>query len=896
VKSITIIDTFGFFFRAYYALPPLTSVDGFPTGLLTGFINFIQRLQTHHQSDYLLFALDSGEETFRKELLADYKANRQKAPKDLIAQIKVAIEWIKRMEFVAISVDGFEADDVIASVTRVAKKSLLVRIISNDKDLYQLIDGERVLIYDWVKRSYIDEEKCIEKFGVTPKDFVDFQALLGDSSDNVPGVRGVGVKTASKLINSWGSLENIYSNIDKITPKRVQNLLINSKNSALLSRELVRLRDNLFEDLDIESFKFEKRNHLSNLKEEFKKYQMEQAMRWAEEEFSESTEKREREATIKFESIVLNDKDRLFETINRIPKESIVAFDTETDSIDTKSAKLVGFSFAFENQKAYYVPVSHNYLGVGEQIDMEDAREAIKKILSFKIVGQNLKFDLSLIYNLFGFERLTPEADTMIMGWLIDSNSKVGLEFLADRYLNYKMLSYKEIVKKGDNFSNVDIERASFYACEDAIVTFKLYWKFLEIFKGRTLERVFQEAKEVEYPLINTLVDMESKGIKVDRRELSSLEAELSSKLNTTTEEIYLLTGERFNIKSTQQLGNILFEKLKLKGGKRRRNSHKYSTNEATLRGLKSNHPVVEKILEYREIQKLLSTYIKPLTILSTKDRESRVYTTFLQTGTATGRLSSKEPNLQNIPVRTTLGRKIRRAFISKNGYKLLSIDYSQIELRVLAHFSEDEVLIKAFRDDQDIHLATSIKLFGKENAVAKRDFAKSINFGLLYGMGSRKLSNELEISVLEAKDIIESYFKAFPNVKRYIEEIQKRVQTFGYVETLLGRRRYFNHNTQSEKERAGISRESVNTLFQGSASDLIKLAMLGVDEVIQREMFSGDCAMLLQIHDELIFEVKEELVEEVAERFKKIMEGVYDLRVPLKCSVNIADSWDKLK
>ncbi len=756
--------------------------------------------------------------------------------------------------------------------------------------MYQLIDDKKVVIYDWVKKSFVDEQKCIEKFGVSPKNFVDFQALLGDSSDNVPGVKGIGVKTASKLINEWGSLDTIYQNIDKITPPRVQKLLIEGKESAFLSRELVRLEDGIFEEINFERFKFEDKNYLESLIDEFKRLQMTQALKYAKENSNQKPQKAIN--SFKFESITLDSREKLFEVIEQIPKEAIISFDTETDSLDTKTARLIGFSFAFDEKRAFYVPISHNYLGVGEQVEFESAKEAIERLFEFNIVGQNLKFDLGLIYKLFGFDRVIPEADTMILAWLLDSGSKVGLDFLAQKYLNYEMKSYKDVVKRGEDFSSVDIESASFYASEDAIITLKLYNRLLSIFKEKGLNTLLNEAREVEFPFINVLIAMEQEGIRVDIDYLKSLQDELTQKLNRLTKEIYSLAGGEFNINSTRQLGAVLFEKLGLKGAKRTKTG--YSTNEATLQKLKSSHPIIEPLLEYRELQKLLSTYIKPLIALAKKDKNHRVYTTFLQTGTATGRLSSKEPNLQNIPVRTALGRKIRRAFVAKEGFKFLSIDYSQIELRLLAHFSGDESLLEAFERDEDIHLTTAIKLFGKEEAKSKRDFAKSINFGLLYGMGPRKLSNELNISTNEAKEIIESYFKAFPTIKEYIQKIQNEVIERGFVETLLGRRRYFDYQNSSPRQQAGVLRESVNTLFQGSAADLIKLAMLKIDEIIYKE--AVDAKMLLQIHDELIFEVKESIAIELGERFKEIMESIYPLRVKLKCSVNIADSWDRLK
>ena len=897
MKYITIIDTFGFFFRSYYALPPLKSKDGFPTGLLTGFVNFIDTLRRDHNTEYLLFALDSPGPSFRNEIYPEYKANRPSPPEELKMQLEVAIEWVERMGFANLSKEHYEADDVIATVARIAKqRGLGVRIVSHDKDLYQLIDDGRIVLVDAVKRTIVDEEACLEKFEVHPKDFVDFQALLGDSSDNVPGVKGIGKKTAAKLINTFHTLENIYANIEQAGTLRIQKLLLEGKKQSFLSRELVRLKDDIFEDIELEKFRFdEQKNYLTCLVDDFVKFDMRNALKKAEVKNEEEIAcdlKLQEEPTLTFDAITLESKEKLFEVIDRIEEGSVVAFDTETTSLDALKADLVGFSFCLDEKEAYYVPIAHNYLGVGEQVSKEDALEAIKHLFEKgNIVGQNLKFDLSVLYE-HGLNRSKPFADTMIMAWLLDPGSRVGLDHLAQKYLNYEMKSFSGTVKKGEDFSSVPIEEAAFYAAEDAWMTFLLYRILLKHFELASINRLLLYAKEVEYPFINVLIDMEKHGIKVDIAHLQTLQTELSERIDQLSQEIYELAGSEFNIKSTQQLGIILFQKLGLKGAKKTKTG--YSTNEAILRSLLGEHPIIEKILEYRGVQKMLSTYVKPLLTLALSDTHHRIHTSFLQTGTATGRLSSRDPNLQNIPVRSELGRKVRSAFVAKGGYKLISIDYSQIELRLLAHFSGDKALKEAFLNDEDIHMTTAIKLFGKEEAAKKRNFAKSINFGLLYGMGARKLSQELGISQAEAKEIIEAYFAAFPTVKHYLAAIEDQVKQRGYVETLLQRRRIFDYENANERMRAAYLREGVNTVFQGSAADLIKLAMLRIDEAIKNEQ--PDASMLLQIHDELLFEIEQSKAQEVAHQFAQIMENIYALDIPLKCSVAIGDDWGELK
>jgi DNA polymerase-1 len=896
LKTLTIIDTFGFFFRSYFALPPLKNSDGFPTGLLTGFINLVDGLRRDHNTDYIVFALDSKGDTFRNEIYPDYKANRDAPPEDLVKQLPIAIDWIREMGFAHLAKEGFEADDIIATLARYGKEQgLNVRIVSHDKDLYQMIEDGKVVMYDSVKRKEITGQECFEKFGVYPKDFINFQAIIGDSSDNIPGVKGIGKVGASKLINRYFTLEAIYDDIENCGTANIQKKLLDSKENAFMSRELVTMKQDVFKDFDLESFAFEDKNYLTCLIDDFERYEMRQALKKAKigVDFLDMSEAEENaEDTLTFEAITLDTKEKLFEVINTITPNTLVAFDTETMGLDTKKDKIVGFSFALDDKKAYYVPINHFYLGVTEQLKLEDALSAIKILLKAKVIGQNLKFDLSLLYFQHNIEKITPFADTMIMAWLLNAGSKVGLDSLAKKFFDYEMKPFKKMVKKGETFANVDIESATLYASEDAWMTFMLYHALDKALDLASLNHLKKEALEVEYPFINLLIAMEQRGIKLDISKLETLKETLSSQLQDLTKEIYSLSQSEFNIKSTQQLGNILFSHLGLKGGKKTKTG--YSTNEKVLNSLIDEHEVIPKILEYRTVQKILSTYAEPLLKLAQQDENSRVYTSFIQTGTATGRLSSKDPNLQNIPVRSELGRSVREAFISKEGYKLLSIDYSQIELRLLAHFSKDSALLEAFNNGVDIHTATAIKLFGEEEAQAKRNHAKSVNFGILYGMGAKKLSDELKITSKEAKEIITNYFESFPTVQSFLAKIQDDVKSIGYVETILERRRFFDYENATGMQKASFMRESINALFQGSAADLIKLSMLEIEAYLTENKIDG--TMLLQIHDELIFEIKEEIVDEVAPKLKEMMENIMKLDVPLVCSVSVGDSWGELK
>jgi len=904
-KTLTIIDTFGFLFRSYFALPPLKSKTGFPTGMLTGFMNLIAGIGKDFQTDYLIFALDSKGDTFRKDIYSEYKSHRPDAPDDLKAQLPVAIDFIEKMGFITASKVGYEADDIIASLATDGRDlGLNVRIVSHDKDLYQLI-GEGIFMFDPIKKKIISSDDCFKKYGVYPNQFIDYQSLLGDSADNVPGVKGVGAKTAEALIQQFNDLDNIYKNIENIEKPRWQKLLLESKEMAYISKQLVTLHHdahclNSFGDL--EKIELPKENPILKIADTLIEYDMHRIIDKVHKDglnykttvpkgYDTSKIEQPKEKVLDCEYILLNDYTKMFDIIKNIPANSLVAFDTETTALDTNEANIVGFSFCFESTKAYYVPIGHFYLGVEEQVSKDDAKKAIEMLNGYKLILQNYKYDKQVVKNNFDIE-LKLEADTMIMAWLLDSDKPVGMDKLAARLLNgYKAIAYKDVVKKGENFSNVNLNEACNYAAEDAFITLKLYHKLLELFKQNDEEYLYKIGKTIEFPFINVLNNMENIGIKVDVEFFKALQTKSKEHLNNLTQEIYSLSGETFNINSPKQLSIVLFEILKLTPPKKTATG--YSTNEAVLAKLKDDHKVIPKLLEYREAFKLHSTYIEPLLELGLKNEDNIIYTSFLQTGTATGRLSSKNPNLQNIPVRTEAGRAIRKGFIAREGYKLVGIDYSQIELRLLAHYSKDPALLEAFNNNLDIHLQTAVKIFGSEEAKEKRNIAKSINFGLLYGMGSRKLGEQLGIPSKEAKLYIDSYFESFSTVKDFLQTIQDGAMENGYVKTLLGRKRRFDFENANGMMQATYQRESVNTVFQGSAADLIKLAMIKIDMKYKN---SEDLRMLLQIHDELIFEVKEDKLDIVNDKITYIMENIYELEVPLRVSVSIGDNWSELK
>ena len=877
MKTLSIIDTFGYFFRNFYAMPKLKSKDGKPSGVLLGFANLINQLY-NDDSNYIIFALEGEGDKKRKELASDYKANRKEIDIELSVQIKTAIEWIKKMNLPHISINGYEADDAIASIKSILK-DVNIRIISVDKDLYQLIDSN-TYIYDPLKKKNIHKEECFEKFGVYPEQFVDYQSLVGDSSDNVSGIKGIGAKSAQKLISHFGSLDNIYKNThllsDFLTPKLVNKIIL-EKDSAYKSKELVTLRDDLLSSFDLESTLKPEKNPLFLIEDELKSYDINILSKIKKDSFVPKNE-----SLLNFESIKILDCKILNEIIDSIDENSLVGFDTETTSLDVKSCDIVGFSFAFGLDKGYYVPLNHFYLGVEEQISIANAKAALKKLFKHRIVGHNLKFDLAVIKRNFDLD-IANYSDTMILSWLENPSGMLNLDYQTKKSFNYITTKFEDIVKKGDTFASVQIDIATKYGVQDSICSLALYYHFTNTLNKNLLDI----ARSVEFPFIKVLMEMENNGIGIDLDFFNGLKIELESKIKDISDHIYTLAGSEFNINSTKQLGEILFNKLNLKKGRILKSG--YSTDEKTLESLIDSHSIIPCILEHRELNKLLNTYVVPIINLN---KNHRIYTSFLQTGTSTGRLSSRNPNLQNIPVRTSIGRKIRYGFVAREDCSLISVDYSQIELRLLAHFSQDLNLLESFKNDKDIHLETAIKIFGEKDASAKRNIAKSINFGLIYGMGAKKLAQTLKISQSQSKEYIESYFESFPSVKEYLQQQEDFILHNGYALTLLGRARKFDFSNIAEYEKMAFLREGINSIFQGSAADLIKLAMNKCFLQFQHR----DIKLLLQIHDELIFEVRDSELDTASKEILEIMNHIYTLKVPLKCGISIGKRWSLLK
>ncbi|AXP09436.1 DNA polymerase I [Campylobacter hepaticus] len=879
MKTLTIIDTFGFFFRLYYALKNFTNSKGEASGMISGFANFIYSLKNEYQSDYIIFALDSKGKTFRNQIDPNYKQNRTPPPPQLLEQIPICIDMIEKMGFISISKEGYEADDIIASVVKSCEnKDIFVRIITQDKDLYQLIKDGKSSIYNPISKNNYDEAGCLEKYGVKPSQIKDFLALCGDSSDNIPGVKGIGLKGAKNLLDEFHNIESIYENLALIRNERSRTLLLEGKNNAFLSKQLACLYDKLEVQDFIEKALYPSEDPLFKVIDILKHYELNALLKKLH-QYSDH-----KDTNSNFKTTLIQDENKLFNILNSLDKESIIAFDTETTGLNTKEAKIVGFSFCMSEEEAFYVPLTHNYLGVGKQISLENAKKAIELIFTHFVIGHNLKYDFEIIQNNFDLSLPLKYADTMILAWLKNPSLKINMDDLALRLFNYKTLHFEDLVKKGDNFASVELEKACKYAAEDAYITLKFYLYFLKNLEPNLLEL----AKNYEFHFIQIIMNLEKNGIKLNTNVLENLMKQFEIEIKNLSEEIYTLCEDRFNLNSPKQVGDILFDKLKLPSGKKTKTG--YSTDEKVLKELLDHHPVISKILAYRELAKLYSTYCEPLLKLALKDQNSRIYSNFLQTGTATGRLSSKDPNLQNIPAHGQYAKDYKSCFVAEEGYSFISFDYSQIELRMLGHFSEDEKLLNAFANNEDIHARTAIMIFGESN-YKTRSIAKSINFGLIYGMGYKTLSQNLKIESHLAKSYIEKYFENFTSIKKYFEKVKNEVKQEGFITTLSGRKRYFDFENAKPMQIAMYERESINSILQGSAADVIKLAMLEINKELNE-----DKRLILQIHDELIFEVKDQLCENFIKKTRDIMENIVKLKVNLQTSSNIAKNWGDLK
>ncbi|GAA7098969.1 DNA polymerase I [Helicobacter pylori] len=883
--TLALIDTFAYLFRSYYMSAknkPLTNDKGFPTGLLTGLVGMVKKFYKDRKNmPFIVFALESQTKTKRAEKLGEYKQNRKDAPKEMLLQIPIALEWLQKMGFTCVEVSGFEADDVIASLATLSPYK--TRIYSKDKDFNQLL-SDKIALFDG-KTEFLVKD-CVEKYGILPSQFTDYQGIVGDSSDNYKGVKGIGSKNAKELLQRLGSLEKIYENLDLaknlLSPKMYQ-ALIQDKESAFLSKELATLERGCIKEFDFSSCAFPSENPLLKIKDELKEYGFISTLRDLENSptplildnapLLENTPASDN-APKKSRMIVLENPEPLSAFLERLKKTNARIF---MRLVLDKEKKVLALAFLLEDQ-GYFLPLEE---ALFSPFSLEFLQNAFFKMLQHAcIIGHDLKPLLSFLKAKYqvSLEDIRIQ-DTQILAFL-KNPEKVGFDEVLKQYLKEEWIPHEKIKdfktkSKAGKLEQLDME----------LNALKRLCEYFE--KGGLEEGLLALAREVETPFVKVLMGMEFQGFKIDAPYFKRLEQEFKNELHVLEHQILELIGVDFNLNSPKQLSEILYEKLELPKNK----SH--STDEKSLLKILDKHPSIALILEYRELNKLFNTYTTPL--LRLKDKDDKIHTTFIQTGTATGRLSSHSPNLQNIPVRSPKGLLIRKGFIaSSKEYCLLGVDYSQIELRLLAHFSQDKDLMDAFLKGRDIHLETSKALFGEDLAKEKRSIAKSINFGLVYGMGSKKLSETLNIPLNEAKSYTEAYFKRFPSIKDYLNRMKEEILKTSKAFTLLGRYRVFDFTGVNDYIKGNYLREGVNAIFQGSASDLLKLGMLKVSERFKN---NPSVRLLLQVHDELIFEIEEKNAPELQQEIQRILnDEVYPLRVPLETSAFIAKRWNELK
>ncbi len=883
--TLALIDTFAYLFRSYYMSAknkPLTNDKGFPTGLLTGLVGMVKKFYKDRKNmPFIVFALESQTKTKRSEKLGEYKQNRKDAPKEMLLQIPIALEWLQKMGFTCVEVSGFEADDVIASLATLSPYK--TRIYSKDKDFNQLL-SDKIALFDG-KTEFLAKD-CVEKYGILPSQFTDYQGIVGDSSDNYKGVKGIGSKNAKELLQQLGSLEKIYENLDLaknlLSPKMYQ-ALIQDKKSAFLSKELATLERGCIKEFDFSSCAFPSENPLLKIKDELKEYGFISTLRDLENSptplISENTPLLENAPTSdnapkKSRMIVLENPAPLSAFLEKLEKTNARIF---MRLVLDKEKKVLALAFLLQDQ-GYFLPLEE---ALFSPFSLEFLQNAFSQMLQHaQIVGHDLKPLLSFLKAKYqvSLENIRIQ-DTQILAFL-KNPEKVGFDEVLKEYLKEELILHEKIKdfktkSKAGKSEQLDRE----------LNALKCLCEYFE--KGGLEENLLSLAREIETPFVKVLMGMEFQGFKIDAPYFKRLEQEFKNELHVLERQILELIGVDFNLNSPKQLSEILYEKLELPKNKN------HSTDEKSLLKILDKHPSIALILEYRELNKLFNTYTTPL--LRLKDKDDKIHTTFIQTGTATGRLSSHSPNLQNIPVRSPKGLLIRKGFIaSSKEYCLLGVDYSQIELRLLAHFSQDKDLMEAFLKGRDIHLETSKALFGGELAKEKRSIAKSINFGLVYGMGSKKLSETLNIPLNEAKSYIEAYFKRFPSIKDYLNRMKEEILKTSKAFTLLGRYRVFDFAGVNDYIKGNYLREGVNAIFQGSASDLLKLGMLKVSERFKN---NPSVRLLLQVHDELIFEIEEKNALELQQEIQHILnDEVYPLRVPLETSAFIAKRWNELK
>ena len=924
-NPLVLVDGSSYLYRAFHAFPPLTNSAGEPTGAMYGVLNMLKSLISQVQPSHIAVVFDAKGKTFRDEMFEQYKSHRPPMPDDLRKQIQPLHDIIRALGIPLLVIEGVEADDVIGTLAvEASKANQKVLISTGDKDMAQLVD-DNIMLINTMNNTLLDREAVIEKYGIPPELIIDYLALMGDSADNIPGVAGVGEKTALGLLQGIGSMAEIYANLDKVAElpirgaKKLGDKLLAEKEMADLSYRLATIKTDVALDITPEQLTLGASNN-DQLTEYFGRYEFK---RWLNEVMNGAdsiTNNNEQPTKINHyqatpalaqdnsgESLPAIQIDRSrYETllteadlnrwVEKLKQVKLFALDTETDNLDYMAANLVGISFALENGEAAYLPLQLDYLGARKTLEKTTALALLKPILenpAIQKVGQNFKYDLT-IFARNGIDVQGVAFDTMLESYVLNSTGRHNMDDLAKRYLGHQTISFEEIAGKGKNqltFNQIPLEKAAEYAAEDADVTMKLQqvlWEKLS--KEPTLEKLF---KEMELPLLGVLSRMERLGVLIDSDALFLQSNEIANRLSELEEQAYVLAGQPFNLASTKQLQEILFDKLGLpviqktpKGAP--------STNEEVLEELAFSHELPKVLVEHRGLSKLKSTYTDKLPQM-VNPQTGRVHTSYHQAVTATGRLSSSDPNLQNIPIRNEEGRRIRQAFIAREGFTVVAADYSQIELRIMAHLSQDQGLINAFTQGKDIHRSTAAEIFGvslDEVTSEQRRNAKAINFGLIYGMSAFGLSRQLGIGRADAQSYMDLYFKRYPGVQTFMHDIREKAKAQGYVETLFGRRLYLpDINSSNGMRRKAAERVAINAPMQGTAADIIKRAMIQLDQKLQND---PDIAMIMQVHDELVFEVRSEKVAFYSELIKTQMESAADLVVPLIVEVGQGTNWDE--
>lgn len=942
-NPLVLVDGSSYLYRAFHAFPPLTNREGEPTGAMYGVVNMLKSLISQVEPSHIAVVFDAKGKTFRDELFEQYKSHRPPMPDELRSQIQPLHAIIKALGIPLISVEGVEADDVIGTLAvQAAKEGKHVLISTGDKDMAQLVN-DHIMLINTMNNTLLDREGVIEKYGIPPELVIDWLALQGDSSDNIPGVKGVGEKTALALLQGIGSIKTIYENLDKVAElsfrgaKTFAPKLLSEKEMADLSYLLATIKTDVELDVTHDQLTTSPQDR-DKLVELFGKYEFK---KWLNEvmngtnpvttstkeriptnyEVTQAVEKTENIAKVeidrsKYETVTT--EVQLAKWIKKIQAEKLVAVDTETNALDVMSAELVGISFGLASGEACYIPLTHKeevseqagqgdlfakntamvgYELVKNQLDLTACLAQLKPILEdeqIKKIGQNIKYDLTVFAN-HGIEVQGVAFDTMLESYTQNSTGRHNMDDLAERYLGHKTIAFEEVAGKGKNqltFDKIALDVASEYAAEDADVTMKLHQTlFPELEKTLTLLKLFND---IEMPLVRVLSHIERNGVLIDPQKLLAQSQEIEQRLAEVEAEVHQAAGQEFNLASTKQLQEILFEKLGLPV-KKKTPKGAPSTNEEVLEELAQEGHIVPKLLiEHRGLSKLKSTYTDKLPQMI-NPKTGRVHTSYHQAVTATGRLSSSDPNLQNIPIRNEEGRRIRQAFIAREGYKIVAADYSQIELRIMAHLAHDEGMLKAFTEGKDIHRSTAAEIFGvslEEVTNEQRRNAKAINFGLIYGMSEFGLSNQLGIPRQEARTYMDAYFNRYPNVLQFMTDIKAKAAEQGYVETLLGRRLYLPEIKSSNgMRRKAAERVAINAPMQGTAADIIKVAMIGIDKMIFGD---ENIKMIMQVHDELVFEVKAERVDHYSQLIKAEMEKAIKLHVPLIADVGVGDNWDE--